>query len=459
MTQDPKTNVLAVDIGAGSGRLILGQRDGSSLTLKEVGRFIHHDSKINGILYWNFPEIYNHVLVGIREARKLALRLDGIGFDTFAPDFVCFDKRGALAGNMLSYRNFQDAAFLKSILAQRSRDDFWEIGGNEPLSFGWLAQLFYLEQCDLYSPGNTLIPMPLGNALAYLLSSVPHTDWTQVSISMLSDRKLRNWSPELTGQFIRKPFRLPDMMPCGTVLDTMKVAGETDRTAVVNVGSHDTACANSFLADHCGTELVINAGTWISVGTVCEEPLVNRYMIAHSLNNYGLPDGRTLVCRLSIGMGLVRSLYECMASEGYAPSYAVLGELADTSHYSDCFNPGNPGLFATDRPFPRIIRDVLAAEGKPAPESFPDVVRSVYLSLAENIAGVTRALEESTGRAFHSVFIGGGGVQDAYFLSLVEEHTGLKAVKMPAESTAIGSVFMQLAALGVDTNKLEWIGN
>ena len=389
-------NVLAVDIGAGSGRFILGTFRNGDLRLAETGRFVHRDCRVNGLIYWNLPEIYNHVLEGIRKATEIAGHLDGVGFDTFAPDFACFTDAGLLAGNILSYRNFQGPGPLEPMLAQLSTDDFWEICGNEPLAFSWLPQLLHLQSLGLFAPSAGITPLPLGNALAYLLSGVRHTDWTQVSISMMSDRRLKNWSPELIERFIRPPFHLPDMLPCGNVLDNMRVNGALADTAVINVGSHDTACANGFLALRSGAELVVNAGTWISVGTVCDEPVVNRAMMDHALNNYGLPDGRTLVCRLSIGMGLIRTLYGCMVEEGYAPDYATLGSLASSSDYDQYFDVHDPDLFATDRPFPRVVADILAREDKPAPDGFLDVVRSVYLSLAENIAAVGDALEQST---------------------------------------------------------------
>jgi len=447
-------NMLAVDIGAGSGRCILGQLADGKLSLKEISRFVHHDCMINGVLYWNLPEIYNHVLEGIRLATAEAGHLDSIGFDTFAPDFACFNEKGDLLGNMLSYRNFQNPKAMEPVLEKASIQELWDLTGNQLLNFVIPCQLGYLQQNNPYAAGQKITIMPLGNALAYMLSGVPHTDHTQASMSLLNDRSTRSWHPALVSRLVKPPFCLPPILPCGTVLGKMCINGIKTETQVVNVGSHDTACANSIITKVAGEELVINAGTWISVGTVSDTPLVNDSIIQEALNNYGLPDGRNLICKLFIGMGLIRSLKSYAEQQGLPSSYADLASAAESSSYRGSFSAAAPELFDTNRTFPEIVTGLMRNQGVPVPDSFADVVRCVYESLVNSIVDLAEKLSRCTNRSFSKIYMGGGGIQDRFFLKLLKEKTGREIVTLHAESTAIGNLQFQMQALGIDPNTI-----
>ena len=449
-------NMLAVDIGAGSGRLVLGKYSAGELSLTEVERFEHRDCLINGILYWDFQDIFNKVKDGIRKAIASVEHLDSIGFDSFAPDFVCFSELGQPVGNMLSYRNFQHETVLKDVLSVVSSKSFTEICGNKPLSFSLLSQLVFIQKSGLLPSNTKIIPMPLANALGYLFSGRFHTDRTQSSISMLSDRH-GNWSKALVDHFIQPPLQLPEIMPCGEMLGQLVLDGTVTDTTVINVGSHDTACANGLLAASASEELLINSGTWISVGTATNAPITTDCICRSGLYNYGLPDGGNLLCRLSYGMGLIRTLRSRMYIYDYEANYALLGMLADSSTYDQYFSVYEPDLFTSEHPIEVTIQSILRQRGKPAPECFADIVRCVYTSLTENIAGCILDLQKATGRHFVSAYLGGGGVQDQYFVRRIEERTGLSVISMPIESTAIGNIRMQLHAFGVNSEALEII--
>ena len=448
-------NMLAIDIGAGSGRFVLGQWSRGELSLTEIGRFQHSDCIINGMIYWNLPEIYNHVLTGIRKARACVPHLDSIGIDTFSPDFACFSSDGQLLGNMLSYNNFQDARFLESITRSVSPQEFWEICGNGLMPFCLLPQLMYLQEQEIYSHKQDICVLPLGNALEYLLCGVAHTDFTQVSTSMLNDRFSGGWNDALVEQFVRKPFRLPQILPCATALGKLRIDGTKTETLVINVGSHDTACANSLIAEAAGSELAINAGTWISVGTLSKLPVVNQQMVSAGLNNYGLPSGENLVCKLFAGMGLVRRLKEYAESANLPCTYEELACAAESSDFRACFDPLDPDIFSKEYPFSDIVRGIMRRQGLPVPDRFVDVARCVYESLIASINNIADKVALSTDRRFQKIFLGGGGVQDHFFLRLLEERSGKTVVKMPAESTAIANLYTQLRGLGIDPRDVE----
>lgn len=448
-------NMLAVDIGAGSGRCILGQLTDGRLSLREISRFEHRDCMINGMLYWNLPEIYNHVLDGIHAALREAGHLDSIGIDTFAPDFACFSEKGDLLGNVLSYRNFQNPQATEPVLKHASLRELWEISGNMLLTFAIPSQLAYLQENNPYNSDQKICIMPLGNALAYLLCGVAHTDYTLSSASLLNDRFTGNWSPTLVDRLVQPPFCLPPIYPCGRVLGRMRIDGVETDTQVINVGAHDTACANSIIAQAAGDELVVNAGTWISVGTVSDAPLVNEAIIKECLNNYGLPDEKNLICKLFIGMGLIRNLRSCAQGQGLPSGYADLAQAAESSAYRGCFSVFAPELFDTGRSFPEIVTGLMRAQGSPLPKSFADVARCVYESLVASIVSLSEKLSRCTGRSFSRIYMGGGGIQDSFFLKLLEERSGKSIVTLYTESTAIGNMHFQMRGLGVDPEKVD----
>lgn len=441
--------MLAVDIGANSGRIILGEYDGSRIHTCELLRFSHRSAEIRGELFWDFPDIWNKVRDGLTTALKEIANIDSIGIDSFCPDFCCFDRQGRLLGQMKSYRNYLDERSLSGILGRVSADEFWEITGNAPLSFGLLPQIMQLQAQDENVRAGNVMLLPLSNALNYLLGGEACTDFTQVSVSMLFNRITKTWDEQLCSRFLLHRELLPPVKKCGTVLGKCLLGRQENAPLIVNVGSHDTALANLLLASMEDNAIYINTGTWTSVGVKVAEPVTHPAARKYGVNNYGLPDEQYILCKTAMGMWFLQECRRCWAEEGTEPSFAQLSHMAESACSAGKTVDLQESRFLNAyRTLPEVIgRELCRLTGR-SRVTRGEIVRCIYDHLTGVYQTLIAQLEEITHRSYSTIVLGGGAVQDKFFCRQVKERCGKRVIPASTEATALGNILMQLEALG-----------
>lgn len=442
--------MIAVDIGAGSGRVIFGVHDGKKLSMREEARFTHPLEKDEkGILNWNFPYIWQCVKENIQSILDREGTVDSIGVESFACDYCVYDKSGDLTAPMTSYRGYLAPTYQQEVLKIISQDRFWDICGNMPSCYTMLFQLYHQRSTNPALSQEGTVVLPLSNAINYLLCGVKCTDHTVSTVSGLVNRRTRNWDPEICRVALPNPNVLPPIYPCETVLGNCRLPCKGVPPKIVNVGMHDTAVANHMIGHLAGDQICINAGTWISIGVITDSPVITHLCRENNTMNAGLPDGRNLMCRIMMGCWYLQQLKAFWKNQGRELSYSQMIDLV-----RQCREKTFPidilqgDYFNSDPDLPKLIRSWVLENYGARIETDAGILSCCYKGIAQSVAKETANLEEITGRSYHQIYMGGGATQDPILCELIQEYTGKELVLMPAESTAAGNLLIQLKALG-----------
>ena len=430
--------LLAVDIGAGSGRIIRGCFENNKLSLKEEARFSNPLlTDTEGYTYWDFERLSKTVLDYLNKAEDA----DSIGFDSFSPDFGIFGSDGKLRHHMLSYHNYFNESLPKRVLQCYSEEQLHDMCGNPPSPLNILSRLCWLEdRYDYLSErGNTLIP--LADALAFSLCGEKYTDFTysfDCGIGNLEGK----WNENLTRFLKVGSDILPKILPCGeTVGYFTQKSG--NKVAVINTALHDTASAYYALRLMADGELCMNAGTWFSVGVADERPILTPESKRFGVENIALPDETFIHGHTFPGAWFLQTFQK----EKDGISYSVMSEnaknekgefisadVSDMSRYQ-----GDSGLIA-------LVREDMENSGIKNPGDY-QVLRSIYEGLANAVADAIKQIETISNKKFTKIFMSGGVTKDLFLCSLIEEKTNTKITPCMKEASVVGNLLLQLQGL------------
>lgn len=443
--------MIAVDIGAGSGRVMFGVYDGKILTLQEEARFTHPlERGERGELNWNFPVIWQHVRENIERILEREGTVDSIGVESFSSDYCVFDKDGKLTAPMTSYRGYLGPEHLNEVLKLETMDTFWKLSGNVQANYGFLCQLYHQKDINPALREKGTVVLPLSNAINYLMCGKKCTDVTVSSTTGLADWRTNDWHEEMCRKFLPEPSVLPEIRPCEIVLGDYKLPCKGKPPKVVNVGMHDTAVANHMIGHLAGDQICINAGTWVSVGVITEHPVLDDLALEKKMFNAGMPDGRSLLCRIMMGTWYFQQLKKFWQSQGREMTYPEMSAMAE-----NCTEKAWPidvwqgDYFDSDPDLPKLIRAWVKERYGEEVQSDAAILRCAYEGVAKAVRTEIENIEKIMGRSYEQIYLGGGAVQDDFFCRLIAERCGKQVVRMPAESTATGNVLVQLKALSV----------
>jgi rhamnulokinase len=433
----------AVDLGAGSGRVIVGEVDANSVALHEVHRFPNLPVSVGGTLHWDVLGLYREVVEGLRKAGPL----DGIGVDSWAVDYGLVDDGGALVGNPVHYRDERTAPAVRRALVALPAERNYAATGIQFQPFNTAFQLLaerFTGACAL------LIP----DLISFWLTGVRGTEITNASTTALLDPRTRAWSAEVadalgvdTGLFA--PLREPGAV-IGTVLPEIGLDREVP---VFAVGSHDTASAVVAVPAKDERFAYISCGTWSLVGVELAEPVLTEESRAANFTNELGVDGTIRYLRNVMGLWL---LQECHREWGTTDPGALLAEAA-------ALPPAPTVVDATDSRFlapggmPARITAACAETGGPAPSTRPELVRCVLDSLALAHRDAVADAVRLSGHEVDVVHVVGGGARNALLCQLTADACGLPVVAGPVEASALGNVLVQARAAGAVTGDLREI--
>lgn len=440
--------IIAVDIGASSGRFYLGSFNGSRLKVSELSRFYHTPASFGRDVYWDFLQIWNSICDGLHNARKEHGEINSIGMDSFAPDFGFFDGRGRLLSNMLSYRTVLGSRILDETLDDEAQEELFAYSGIRCADILMLPQLLYLLRTDrkwLLENGTLL---PLVNGLISQLTGEGYMDFTVASISLLWDSRKSAFSQELIKRFLGMDRFLPKIAGNQTVVGTVlpSVLGSAfAHTAVVNGGVHDTAVATYALNLSARGQICMNCGTWTSISVVSEKPVTSREAIDSGLTNYGLPDGTYMFGKVMLGLFYLQKCRAEWARRDREYSYPELSALAaQAKRY--VLDLDDPVFGGTEESILDRITVYFTSRSQSAPVTIGEFARCILESLAVRYAKIIRAIEQTTGETYGQIHMGGGGIQDRLLCEMIRRETGKELCFVATEVTAVGNLLSQLIA-------------
>lgn len=448
----------AVDIGASSGRVMLGRvSPDSGVSLETVHRFPNGVVELDGGLRWDFDALFAEVLAGLRAAATAAAAqgetIASIGIDTWAVDYGLVNKAGELVAQPFSYRDDRSRAAVAPVHAKLDPARLYRTTGLQFLQFNTIYQL--AAERNLAGLKALLIP----DLIAFLLTGVRRTEATNASTTGLFDAVAGEWATDFfTALGLRKDLFPPLIQPgepYGYLLPDIAAAlGLPRETTVVAVGSHDTASAVAAVPAQGENFAYISSGTWSLVGLELQQPVLTEASREANFTNERGVDGTIRYLRNVGGLWLLSECQRTWAGEGFQPDLAALLSAAAA------LPAGGPQVNADDPYFiapgdmPERIRAAVRRTGDVLPNEPAAITRCIMDSLAAAYARTITTAERLAGRGVDVVHVVGGGSQNTLLCQLTANATGRPVIAGPVEATALGNVLIQARAAGAATGGL-----
>ncbi len=452
MRGDAARVVAAVDIGASSGRVIAGLLSGQRVDLDVVHRFPNGVAERDGHLRWDLDRLFGEVLGGFGALVARYPQVESIGFDTWAVDYGCLDRRGNLLGPPIAYRDARTTPdVIDAVHRAVPAAELYAINGLQFLPFNTVYQLAAEQRTPQWDQIDRIALLP--DLLAYFLTGELRTEYTNASTTGLADVRRRTWSAPLLDRLGIPASMLPPIEHPGAIRgmvtpERCTQLGLGAPIPVIAVGTHDTASAFVGVPAASPAAAFIASGTWSLVGMELSEPIVTDAARLANFTNEGGVDGTTRFLRNVGGLWL---LQECMRSWAEAGSpYAVADLVAGASALAGggaLVDVDDPALIAPGAMPERIAAGVVRAGGVASGDPYA-TTRTILDSLAAAYARTIAQAEALAGRAVDVVHVVGGGAQNTLLCQLTANATGRAVLAGPVEATALGNVLVQARALG-----------
>ncbi len=442
---------LGIDLGASSGRAVVGQLRDRTLSIEEVHRFPNAPSGLGGTLYWNFLSLWEHVQESLRQCSQTGYRkLDGISVDTWGVDFGLLGTDGHLLDNPVCYRDGATEGMGEVIASKMGKEAFYRLTGLEPGPIGTLAQLCVRKKRGSADPlccANTLLMMP--DLIRYFLCGHKGAELSSVGSSQLANVRTGKWSPKIF-KAMGIPMRImPDIIQPATVAGTLhprlaKQAG-LNRAPVIAVAGHDTLCAAAaapYVADDCA---FISCGTWSVLGAIREDPITTPDALNKGfVNELGVDS--VLLCKNMMGLYLFENLRRSLAKDGHALTYAqMIKDAAAAKPFAAVLDLNAPLFFVSQDPA-KSVREHLRQTGQKGVRGHGALARLLLEGVAWNHRRAAEDLQALTGKTLKRVCLTGGGSRNALLCQMTADATGLEVIAGPAEATITGNLGLQAMA-------------
>ncbi len=442
---------LAIDLGASSGRGIIGSIEDGKISLRELHRFSNDPVMTPAGFFWDTYRLLFEIKTAINKA-VLDGGLDTVGIDTWGVDYAYIDKAGAMLSPAYHYRDLRTSETMPLVHETVPADELYKVTGIEEMSFNTVFQIAadLKNRPWLVANADKLLFTP--DLLGYLLTGESASEYTIASTSALMNASEREFSPELLEKLgIPAHIFTPVVQP-GNILGELdeKTSAETGAKGVkvVNIASHDTSSAVLAVPAEGEDFLFISSGTWSLMGIESETPVINDISLKYSFTNEGGVFGRVNIMKNIMGLWLIQESRRQWKREGKNYTFDEMSDAALASQpFRSIINPDD-ALFATAGDLPGRIREYCRNTNQPEPESVGQIVRCILESLALRYRWTAEKLEKLTGKKYSVINMIGGGTKDELLCKFTADGTGREVYAGPVEATAIGNILMQAYAAG-----------
>ena len=458
---DHKTYFFAVDLGATSGRTIIGHLEKDAFSLEEVTRFPNNLIEQGGHFYWDIYALYFEMIRGLKEVARRGLEITSIGIDTWGVDFVLIGEDNAILRNPRAYRDpitfgaMDD--YLKNVLSRR---EVYDITGIQLMNFNSLFQLYAMKQEGNAALKHAQKILFVPDALSWMLTGEEVCEYTIASTSQLLDPRSKELDEKLLGSLGLTRQLFGKMVYPGTVIGTLteevqKMTG-LGAVPVIAVAGHDTGSAVAAVPAKDEHFAYLSSGTWSLMGIETQEAIINDLSYERNFTNEGGIEGTTRFLKNICGMWL----YERCRKEWAASAIAMEQAAAALSHpelqgsamqveaFRSLINPDDP-LFANPASMLEAIRQYCRQTHQAVPETPAEICRCIFDSLAMRYKQVFQWLQEFSSTPLNILHIIGGGSLNQYLNQFTANATGVTVLAGPQEGTAIGNIMLQAKTAGV----------
>ena len=436
---------LAVDLGAESGRVVLGRFDGGRVSLEEVHRFPNTPVRLPDGLHWDALRSLSEVKEGLAKAAQ-ETQIEGVGVDSWGVDFGLLDRAGALVSNPYHHRDTRTEGMMEEAFGLVPKEEIYNTTGIQFLPINTLYQLLAMRGSPLLEAAETMLLIP--DLINYWLTGEKACEYTNATTTQLLDLE-GGWSQDLFERMDLPSRILAPVVRPATELGPLLpgVAEEVGAgPPVFAVASHDTASAVVAVPAEGEDFAYISSGTWSLVGVETPKPVVSREALEANFTNEGGFGGRTRLLKNVMGLWILQECRRQWAREGHEYSYEELARLAeDAPPAGPLVDPDHPAFLAPGDMASRIRSFCEETEQSP-PEEPAAVARCVFESLALKYRHAIEQAQGLTGRSIRTVNVVGGGSQNALLCQLTADASGLPVVAGPVEATALGNVMVQAFA-------------
>jgi rhamnulokinase len=445
--------VLAIDLGAESGRGVLGLFDGERLQLQEVHRFPTGGVATLDTLHWDVLRLHGEILTTLRRCAAEFGGVDSVGVDTWGVDFALLGRGGTLLGNPRHYRDPHTEGVMDLAFQRVPKAELYRQTGTQFMRFNTLFQLIALQRdrSPLLEVAESLLFMP--DLFHYFLTGIKANEFTDASTSQMLDPATRQWAYGVVNAFGLPARVLGSIVMPGTVLGPLRTSVASDTglnpVPVIVPGTHDTASAVAAVPARGDSWAYISSGTWSLMGAETPAPIVNEAALAASFTNEGGVGGTTRFLKNIMGLWLVQECRRAWQRAGKTFGYDDLAVIAgDAPPFASLIDPDHPS-FILPANMPAAIAEFCKRTGQPAPTEPGAVVRCALESLALKYRYVLAKLEGLLGRRLDVIHVVGGGSQNALLCQFTADACDRPVLAGPVEATAIGNALVQAMGLGL----------
>jgi rhamnulokinase len=445
--------LLAIDLGAESGRCVLGLFDGERVRLEAVHRFANGAVRTLDTLHWDVLRLYAEMLAGLRRCATDFGGVDAVGVATWGVDFALLGRGGTLLGNPRHYRDPHTEGVMEAAFARVPKEEVFRQTGIQFMRFNTLFQLLALQRdhSPLLDAAETLLFMP--DLFHYFFTGLKVNEFSDASTSQMYDPTRRAWAYELVKAFGLPTNILGTIVQPGTVLGPLRntVIAETGLGAVpvIAPASHDTGAAVAAVPAKGEAWAYISSGTWSLMGVELPGPLINDQTLKYNFTNEGGVGGTIRLLKNVMGLWLVQECRRAWERAGVTYEYAELARQAEAAPaFVSLVNPDD-AAFILPASMPAALGEFCRRTGQPVPTEPGLVVRCALESLALKYRWVLERLEELTGKRLEVIHVVGGGSQNTLLNQLTADACNRPVLAGPVEATAAGNVLVQAIGLGL----------
>jgi len=453
-----KRQVLAVDIGASSGRVMLGIYNGEQIQIQELHRFPNDPVLLGDTMYWDFLRLFFEIKQGLIKAKAYGA-IDSIAVDTWGVDFGLLDEEGHLLANPVHYRDQRTVGMLAAAFEKTDRKKCYQITGNQFMEINTVFQLLALarKKPKLLKDAKTLLFMP--DLFHYYLSGTAKNEYSIASTSQLLDAREKTWSKELFSALELPADLMQEIIPSGTRLGMIRPTLQKELgigpMEVIAAAGHDTQSALVAVPAKEKDFIFISCGTWSLFGTELDAPVINSLTEQYNITNEGGYDGKTSFLKNIIGLWLIQESRRQWIREGKEYSFGHLEQMAaHATPFASLIDPDAPEFVPAGN-IPERIREFCRRTGQNIPESAGSIVRCIHESLALKYRLALEEIKSCTGKSYQVIHMVGGGTQSTLLCQMTANACACPVIAGPVEATVYGNAAVQLLAAGAIKNLEE----
>ncbi len=447
-----KRHFLAFDLGASSGRAILGTLDGGKMSLSEIHRFKNQMVRIHGNYYWNIYSLFESLKTGLKKCIvEHKIQPDAIGIDTWGVDYSLVSESGQLVGLPFAYRDHRTDNIMDEFFKTLPQKETYLLSGIQFMQFNTLFQLFASkkEKHSRLNIANSLLFTP--DTLNFLFTGIKKNEYTIASTSQMLKPGKAEWESKLLDAAGVDENLVEELIQPGTLVgnilpEIQEYTGSAEIPCIA-VASHDTASAIVSVPADRGEWAYLSSGTWSLLGIESKEPLVSEETLSMNFTNEGGVEGTTRFLKNIMGMWLIQECKRIWDEEKELEWQDIVDMCGNEEHFKCFINPDNP-VFLNPGNMPKAIIEYCARTGQKVPENKGQIARCIYDSLVLKYKFTIEQIESVTGKKIEKLHIIGGGANNEMMNQLTADAIGMPVYAGPTEATAIGNLMIQAKAMG-----------